>query len=49
MTHYDVIMEITSNVITYCDVIMSQSSAHNGISTGDLGKEIPFKTGYSTV
>ncbi len=54
-------MDITSNVITYCDVIMShetksgvryviptKSSAQNGISTGDLGMEILFKTGHST-
>ncbi len=30
------------------NVITEKSSAHNGISTGDLGMEIPFKTGRST-
>ncbi len=61
ITHYDVTMDILSNILSYCDVIMghgtktycpqcdpTKSSAHNGISTGDLGMEIPFKTGYST-
>ncbi len=61
MTHYDVTMEIPSNIISYCDVIMghgtkmyypqcdpTKGSAQNGISTRDLGMEIPFKTGHST-
>ncbi len=52
MTHYDVTMDIPSNIITYCDVIMghgtkTKSSAQNGISTEDLGMKIPFKTGQS--
>ncbi len=35
MTHYDVTMDISSNIITYCDVIMShgtKSSVHNVIT-----------------
>ncbi len=62
MTHYDFIMDIPSNMIAYCDVLMghgtkkssvhylipTKSSALNGISTGDLVMEIPFKTGHST-
>ncbi len=61
ITHYDVTMDIHSNIISYCDVIMghgtktycpqsdpTKSSAQNGISTGYLGMEIPFKTGHST-
>ncbi len=52
-------MDIRSNKISYCDVIMgdgtktycpqcdpTNSSAQNGISTGDLGMEIPLKTGH---
>ncbi len=51
-------MDIPSNIISYCDVIMghgtkmycdpTKSSAQNRISTGDLVMEIPFKTGVST-
>ncbi len=61
MTHYDVTMDILSNILSYCDGIMghetkmyypqcdpTKSSAQNGISSGDLGMEILFKTGHST-
>ncbi len=56
MTDY-VTMDIPSNAITYCDAIMShktsgvcymiptKSNAQKGMSTGDLGMEISFKTG----
>ncbi len=62
MTYYDVTMDIPSNIISYCDVIMghetktycpqcdhTKHSSQNGISTGDLGMEIPFKTGHKTL
>ncbi len=56
MNHYDVTMDILSNIITYCDILMepkssvhyvisTKRSAQNGIYTGDLGIEIPFKSG----
>ncbi len=58
VTHSDVTLDIHSNIITYYDVIMGhgtcpyvippKSSAQNGISTGDRGMEIQFKTVHST-
>ncbi len=60
MTHYDVTVDLAMSLSivmitwvmepkTKCHyVILAKSSAQNGISTGDLGVVIPFKTGRNT-
>ncbi len=46
ITYCDVIMAYgTKSSVQY--VILTNSTAQNRISTGDLGMEIPFKTGHS--
>ncbi len=57
MTHYDVTVDIPSNDIIECEVIMDGGAKNQcplymmstkcNAQNRDLGMEIPFKTGHS--